>query len=756
MVLNPIEKEFSMLRKLLRIFAFTFSISFVLVLAYLILPQYYTPLENRTKDIFFTFRDSVEPKQNIYIIDIDEKSLDHFGQYPWERTVIADILQKMTEAGAGIIGLDVMFPEEDRTSPHKFAEKFGMDGSSFSNYDEVFAETIANTPTILGYTFDLNAENFVLRDVPMIPATFIEDGWTEENDFIIEAGDIILNIPTIQEASYSSGFFNNTPDQSGIIRAVPLLIKYDDEIFPSLALEMFRIVKQAETVTVHYNPNGVAGISVGDSFIPTDRYGRLTLNFRGPGHTFKYISVLDIYNGDYNRTEMEGAIALIGTSASGLLDIRATPLDSVYPGVETHATAIDNLLSGDFLYKPSWVEGADVVIIFGLVLLLTVLFNTISANYVLMLLPVILVGTFYGIYYTMFGDGVMISALFPFLSILVTTIILMIVNLFFEQSQKKLIKGKFAAKVSPAVMEDLIKNADKDVMVGHEREITVMFSDVRNFTNISESMPNAKTLIEFLNEYMDPMTEIIIKTGGTVDKFIGDAIMAYWNAPTDVDNHPDKAVEATLQQLHACIPLNKRIKEDPRFENTCKMAEGMGKEPIEIGIGLNVGVAVVGEMGSKGRSDYTVIGDPINLGARLESLCKHYNSKCNISNFVKDRLDQDKYIFRFLDLVTVKGKTEPIEIWQIHDFNRGLNGSGNYLFDVSRERIDEELNRYHEGIKLYKEAKFSEALEIFRELQNWKDKTNENVYQMYIERCEHYIEEPPVDFDGVFKHTTKG
>jgi len=742
-----------MLKKIVRILSFGIPISLFLIAVYLMLPNYYASLDNNIKDIFVNFRGTVEPKNKIVIVDIDEKSLDYFGQYPWDRTILASILQKLAEAKVKVIGLDVMFPEEDRTSPDKFAKRFGLEGN-FTNNDEVFANVVANTPTILGYTFDFNAKEFVERDTPLLPATFIEQGLTESNDYMITALDVILNIPTIQDNAYSSGFFNNTPDPSGIIRSVPLIIKYDDEIFPSLAFEMVRAISGEDTVNIIYNQNGISGISYGDKFIPTDRYGRLYVNFRGPSFTFKYISAVDVYQGQFDKKELEDAIVLIGTSAAGLLDIRATPFDNIYPGVEVHASVIDNILTGDFLFKPAWIEGFDIVLILTIVFTITILFNILPANFVLFILPFIVTGVFYLIYYSMFQEGIMINTLFPFLSILLTTIILTIVNLFFEQKQKKLIKSKFAAKVSPAVMEDLIKNGNTDVMVGHEREITVMFSDVRNFTNISESMPNAKTLIEFLNEYMNPMTEIIIKYGGTVDKFIGDAIMAYWNAPIDVENHPDKAVSATIEQLHACIPLNARIKKDPRFVNTVKMAESMGKEPIEIGLGLNTGVAVVGEMGSKGRSDYTVIGDPINLGARLESLCKYYNSKCNISNFTKERLDENKYIFRFLDLVTVKGKSEPIEIWQIHDYEGGLNGE--YLFDVSRERLQEELDRYHEAVKLYKEAKFAEALERFKEINSWEDKTNINIYNIYIERCEHYIEFPPKDFNGVFKHTTKG
>jgi len=744
-----------MLKKIIRIFSFALPISFFLIGIYLVFPQYYIPMENKSRDMFFTFRDTIEPKNKIIIVDIDEKSLEHFGQYPWERTVLASVIEKLTDAGAGIIGLDIMFPEEDKTSPHKFAEKLNLDGDNYENYDEIFGSVVAKTPTVLGYTFNLNTKEFILKDVPEIPATFIENGLTEDNDYMITSKDIILNIPDIQDSSYSSGFFNNTPDQSGIIRSVPLVMKYDDEVFTSLAFEMVRLATGGENVSIEYNSNGISGISYGEKFIPTDRYGRILLNYRGAGKTFKYISALDIYNGDYNKSDVENALILIGTSASGLLDIRATPLDSVYPGVEIHATVIDNILTGDFLFKPSWIEGLDVFMIFGIVFVITILFNILSANFVLILLPLIITGLFYGIYNTIFGDGLMLNTLFPFIALILTTIILMIFNLLFEQNQKKLIKGKFASKVSPAVMEDLINNPDSNVMVGHNREITVMFSDVRNFTNISESMPDAKTLIEFLNEYMDPMTEIIMKHEGTVDKFIGDAIMAYWNAPVDVKNHVDKAVVATMEQLHACDWINAKIKADPRFVNTVKMAKDMGKEPIEIGIGLNTGDAVVGEMGSSGRSDYTAIGDPINLGARLESLCKFYNSKCNISNFTKDRLDDKKYIYRFLDLVTVKGKSEPIEIWQIHDFEGGLDGK--YMFDVSRERLAEELEKYHHGIELYKKAEFTKALEIFKDINSWDDKTNLHIYDMYIERCEHYLETPPEgEFDGVFKHTTKG
>jgi adenylate cyclase len=742
-----------MLQRFLSVFSVIVFMSVALVSVYIFLPQYHSSIDNKIKDLLFAYRGEIEQSNQVVIIDIDEKSLQHFGQWPWERDVLAELLETLSDNGAGMIGLDVMFPEADKTSPSRFANEFNISGD-FENHDKIFGETVSRTPTILGYTFLFGDGEFVQREAPYIPAIFVENNLQDESNYIIEARDVVVNIPDIQDNSYSSGFFNNTPDSSGVIRSVPLISKYDGEIFPSLSLEMLRIATDTEMVQIDYEDMGVVGIGLNGIYIPTDRYGRLFVNFRGPGKSFKYISAVDIVKGEFNPEDIEGKFLLLGSSAAGLLDIRATPFDSYFPGVETHANVIDNVLAGDFISKPRWIEGADISLIVLVITVSAVLFAVASPLMFIVLFTLFGSGMMYGFYTAFFQYGIALNIFLPFLALFLMSFLLITVNFFFERKQKQLIKGKFAAKVSPAVMEDLIKSGDSSVMIGHERDITVMFSDVRNFTNISESMPDAKTLIEFLNEYMNPMTEIIIKYGGTVDKFIGDAIMAYWNAPVDVDDHSNKAVMATLEQLHTCIPLNEKIKQDPRFTATCKMAEGMGVEPIEIGIGLNSGTAVVGEMGSAGRSDYTAIGDPINLGARLESLCKYYNSLCNISNFTKERLDESKFIFRFLDLVTVKGKSEPIEIWQIHDFVDGYNGS--YLFNSSKERLEEELAHYHRAIQLYKDAQFAEALLIFKDVNSWEDKSNKNVYNMYIERCEHYIQNPPEDFNGVFQHTTKG
>jgi len=744
------------LKKFFIYFSSVIVVFTTLALTYSFIPKTLESFDNRLRDYMFILRGEKSDGGNVVIIDLDDKSLKQIGQWPWSRDVVSDMLVNLANANVGLIAFDIVFAEEDRSNPVKLIKKLDINTTKeIPDYDYMFAATVSQTPTILGYQFQLSKDDFLEKKSPDIPAIFIEKNRNEFNkDMVIDAYGTILNIPIVQDNAYSSGFFNNVPDESGVVRSVPLVIRYDEQIFPSLALEVVRAISDKRKVFINYEDNGVSNIQVGDYFIPTDRYGRAVVNFRGGAKTFQYISASDIINGEFNPKDIDGKIAIIGTSAAGLLDLRATPFESIYPGVEVHANLIDNILTQDFISKPSWVDGLNLLHIFILAFILLLLVAYLPLWIAILFIITISIVDMYIVFTVLFEYGLILNILFPILTILAATVSAMTLNYFLETRQTKTIKGKFASKVSKEVMESLLANPDDNSFAAMDKEITVFFSDVRNFTNISEAMPSAKVLIEFLNEYMDPMTDIIIKEHGTVDKFIGDAIMAYWNAPGDVPDHANRALIATMEQLHMLDDLNKKIKADPRFTAVCQMSAKNGVEPIEIGIGLNTGVAVAGEMGSTQRSDYTVIGDPVNLGARLESLCKYYNSLCNISNFTKEKIPQDDYIFRFLDLVTVKGKKEPIEIWQVIDFN--LENPKHTLYKVSRERLDEELELYNKAIALYKDAKFEDAIKIFRDIDSWKDKTNKNVYKMYIERCEHYIEEPPVDFNGVFVHTTKG
>jgi len=739
-----------------KFYIYTFTalmISFIIVSLNIAYPQVMKSFDGKIRDYMFMIRGEIEPKDDVIIVDIDEKSLSELGQWPWSRNKMGQIVTNLSQAKVSAIGFDIVFAEEDQSSPKKVLTELKMNTANVIDYDQYFNEIIANTPTILGYQFELENKDFAKEEPIDIPAIFIEKNKSQGEDKLINAKGTILNHKSLQESGYSSGFFNNIPDDGGIVRSVPLIIRYDDQIYPSISLEIVRASLGIEKVFINYSELGVENIQLGDFFIPTDRYGRLMLNYKGGAKTFKYISAYDIYTDNFDKKDIEGKIVLIGTSAAGLLDLRATPFESVSPGVEVHATAIDNIVNSEFLAIPNWVDGANLVIIFCLALFM-VWFTTFTPFWFNPFALIFTLSIFIGSnYYILFYKGIVLDSFLPILTISISSLVATFLDYIFEVRQEKMMRRKFASKVSSEVMEQLLKNEESDAFVAMEKEVTIMFSDVRNFTNISESMPNAKVLIEFLNEYMTPMTEIIITHKGTVDKFIGDAIMAYWNAPGDVDDHPTKALKATMEQLHAIDGLNEKIRKDKRFQNTVAMCTQMKVDPIAIGIGLNSGMVVAGEMGSNQRSDYTVIGDPVNIAARLESLCKYYDSKCNITNFTKEKLTE-KFIFRFLDLVTVKGKKEPIEIWQVVDYDR--DEKLHKLYKVSREELDTELNLYHQAIELYKGSKFSEALDIFQTLESFSNKTNQTIYKIYIERCEHYMAEPPTNFDGVFKHTTKG
>jgi len=731
------------------ILLFLFS-SILISSSYLFLPEHFQSLDNRVRDFYFKFRGPQKASEDVVIIDIDERSIRALGQWPWERDKFAQVLTNLTNAEAGIIGLDIVFAEADKTSPKKFAQKWDLNSSNLPDYDLILAQTVADTPTILGYVFDFGS-NDNANEAPQIPAIFIEKHNTY-GEFLPQAKGVLPNLATIQNSGYSSGYMNNIPDATGIIRSVPLMIKYEDLIYPSLAFEMFRIASNASKIVLTYSEAGIEEILLGDKSINSDRFARLYLNFRGPFKSYKYLSMIDIYNNEFNKEDIAGKFILIGTSAYGLMDLRSTPMDSVIAGVEIHANLIDNLLHNDMLSKPAWSELADLSIIILILFISIFVYSRVSFLSLILLYILSFVAILYFNYYLLFSEYLILNSIFPIFAMVLSLISILGVNYVFEFRQKEMVKSKFASKVSASVMEDILQNPDSDTLDGAEREITVFFSDVRGFTNISEAMGDAKSLIKFMNEIMEPMTEIIIEEDGTVDKYIGDAIMAYWNAPLDVKDHADKAVVASLRQLHTLKSLNETLRANLEFENVIKMSDKANIPIVDIGIGLNSGIAIVGEMGSTKRSDYTVIGDPINLGARLESLCKYYNSRLNISNFTKEKLKGD-YIFRFLDLVKVKGKIEPIEIWQIHDYDRE---SDKTLFYSSKEELLKELELYHKAIELYKAEKFSNALKIFRDINSWKKKSNLKIYGIYIERCEHYIEFPPENFNGIFTHTTKG
>ncbi len=621
-------------------------VAFIFIVLYTLNLSSIKKFDNNFIDMFFNLRGEVVASKDIVIVDIDERSLNRLGRWPWRRDKVATLLDNLRDYEVGIVGFDMVFAESDGSSPKKIAKELNIEIKNAKDYDEIFAKSIANAPAVLGYV--LNMEQNFSNYTPSVNAIFIQKNKPDE-DFLPKAKGVTSNIKILQDSAYSSGSFNMFPDSDGVVRYVPMLFSLDGMIYPSLSLEMLRLALGVGMVNINYDEFGVLNIEMGEIKIPTDKYGRLFVNFAGAKKSYRYISALDVYEKRVKKSALEGKIVLIGTSAAGLLDLRSTPFDETIPGVEIHANAIDNIINQNFLQKPSNIEGLNI---------LNILISSIIAGAILIgssiaLSLVLSVGFIFlmlvGFYKLMFDYGVVISFIYPLLSVISVMIIIFLIKLFQESKQKEQILSKFSKKVSPAVAQTLIKSQID--FSASEREISIFFSDVRNFTSISEGFGSAHDLIEYLNRYMSPMSEIIIKNQGTIDKYIGDAIMAYWNAPLEVENHADKALTSALEQLEALDRLNKELAKE-------------NLPPIYIGIGIHSGEAVVGEMGSRDRSDYTIIGDSVNIASRVEGLCKEYKAEILITKQTKDRLKLN-YNIKEIGQVSVKGKKESITIYQV-------------------------------------------------------------------------------------------
>ncbi len=688
--------------------------------AYLVMPQAFFSLDNRLRDFLFVIRGELPKNDKIVIVDIDEKSLKKYGQWPWSRDLVAKLLYKLSDGGAGVIGLDIVFAEADRSSPHRFAHLFSKSKQKLQNYDEILAQSLSTTPVVGGYVFTFETTDE--ENTPMIPAIFVEKNM--KKDTILKPKGVVLNIESLQDSMYSSGFFNNTPDDGGMIRSVPLLMKYNEVLYPSLVLEMIRIYSGAQKVEVIGDEAGVSSVNFGDFSVPTDNVGRLSVNFRGKGKYFKYISVADILSDNFDKKEIVNKFILVGTSAVGLFDLRSIPFDSAIAGVEVHANALDNILSGDFLYKPADMALYDLFIIWAIVIVFLLFFSFIKSWLIIPIAVASLYGLFELFFMSLFKYGVVLNLLFPLVAYLLTLILSVGVDYIIASRQKEQAKRMLGKKVSPAVMEYLLEHSEEDLVASREIEATILFSDIRGFTTISEKIGSPDKLIHMLNAYMTPMVDNIVNHHGTIDKFIGDAIMAYWNAPVEVKNHADKALVSAIEQIEMLVDVNKKI--TPIYD-----------VEIAIGIGLHTGIVTAGDMGSYGRSDYTIIGDNVNLASRLEGLTKQYGAQILISH-ATFLLLKDEYKIRPIDLVEVKGKNKAVEIHEVICNNKNIS--------------DAEIKIYLEATKSFRDGDVNKAYALYSKLQS---ENPSKLYELYQERCKKFIDNPELEFTPILKMTTK-
>lgn len=671
----------------------------VVLFLYFIKIDFLNSLDLKLKDARFRLRGSIEPDGRVFIVAIDSKSVDQLGRWPWDRKIIARMIEKL--GNVKVIALDIVFSE-----------------TSNKESDRALSMAINKPNIIAGYYFreeqtEINPDSYInLRNSRI---KIIKTSGNIEAIPVREFPYAELNISSIKA---EAGFFNITPDNDGVYRRMNLVAIYNEEIYPHLALKTMEKFLNKPLI-VEIASYGVETIKIGNETIPVDETGILTINYYGKGGSIKTVSAVDIIDGKVSLPE--DAIVFIGATEMGIADIRATPFDPVIPGVEISATVVSNILKKDYLKYNAWVELIDILFIVLSTLILSLIL--IKANRTFICLSI-----FVGMLFLIYSLNIFIFKKYCFnLSVIYSFISLSLCYLAYEayrniviEKRSRFLKKAFSSYVSPELVNIIIKNPDKLRLGGERRIITILFSDIRGFTTISESLSPEK-LVTLLNNYLDPMTKIVLKHEGMLDKYIGDAIMAVYNAPVDLKEHAREAVFTALEMLKELELLNKKFTE-------------MGFPQINIGIGINTGEAITGNMGTETRFDYTAIGDTVNLSSRLEGLNKFYETKIIISESTFDAIENKGEIYiRELDLIRVKGKKEPVKIYEVLEENSSL-------IPVIKD--------FEKALNFYRNCLFEEALKIFSYIHR---EFNDRISFIYEERCKNYLLNPPAsDWDRVY------
>ena len=709
-------------------------------------PVLLTTLDNRLIDLLFDWRGSLPVTDNVVIVDIDDESLAEIGQWPWPRDTVAKLVSTIHANGAVVIGFDIVFPEPDRTSPKNFiselaqlveselsdAEIDEIRQNEALDHDIILGDALADAPSVLGYSFVFSDQEIEPGNAPFPSCNIHLDSSniTFSETALEPAAGVVLNIPEVAQAE-SEGFFNVSYDPAGRVRRAPLFMLFNGVPYPSLALETLRIGLGKDDVVINVSRKveselkGVVGVTLAGRTIPTDDKCRVYLNYRGPEKSFRYISAADILR-THKEHDLSGKYVLVGTSAAGLRDLRATPFSNMMPGVEIHATVIDNYLSADpFTHDAPMENGLTyTIIVIGGLLLIAFLAYAGPLAGGLSGLIFFLVPPASSYYY--FVNNRIVGMTYPMLTIAVIFLVVTLSNYFFEGRKRRYIHDAFGHYVSPDVVNQIMKNPASLSLAGELKTLTVFFSDIRGFTSISEQMsPDA--LGRFMNEYLTAMSDIVMDYDGTVDKYIGDAIMAIWGAPLDDSDHAVKALRASLASISRLNELEEKWKKD-------------GLPEINIGIGINTGEMSVGNFGSSQRFDYTVIGDNVNLASRIEGLNKVYGTNILISRWTRDAV-AGSFFCRLVDRVRVKGKDLPISIYEP------------LCEGVPDDETKEETVAFEQALTDYRARNFDKARQIISELDNRNPK---KIYKLYLDRIALFKESPPpADWDGTFTHLEK-
>ncbi|HSI41529.1 MAG TPA: adenylate/guanylate cyclase domain-containing protein [Xanthobacteraceae bacterium] len=706
------------------------------LLAALVLIALQPPLFGALRNDLFDLYQRIEPRPwssdlPVRILDIDDASLARLGQWPWPRTRLAEMVERLGAAGAAVVGFDIVFSEPDRTSldavlpllPEGAARNsVAAILEALPSNDDRFAKAIAGTPSVLGMVLTQRAGD---PDLARLPVKFgIAAGGDDPRTFLPDFSAAVLPLPAFSEAAAGVGALNWLPDRDQVVRQVPLLLRVGEQIVPSLATEALRVAQDASTFIIRASnasgasafgaSTGIVAVKIGAIEASTDPRGEVRVRV-GPTEPRRFIPAWKLLAGEVPQDEIAGRIILVGTSAAGLLDVRATPIDAAVPGVEIQAQLIEHLVSGASLSRPDWATGAELVATSVLGIAAAVLLPLVGVVTGALLGGLAMAGIAATSWYAFTAHGVLVDPIGAGLA--VTGVYLAGVYLLYhaEQRQKRWVRQAFGHFVSPAVVEQLAADPKRLVLGGEIRTLTVMFSDVRGFTSISESM-TAEELTRFMNRYLTPMTDAVLEANGTVDKYVGDAIMAFWNAPLDDADHAANAAAAVLAMYGRLAELNDTLRRE---------AQAAGTRFIEVrsGIGLATGDCCVGNLGSSQRFDYSALGDTVNIASRLEGATKFYRVSVLATETTRAQVQGSAWLE--VDLTRVKGRAQPVRIFTLVG-DRGFAASPGFA------ALDE---AHGTMLACYRGGHFDAAAQAAERAAGLAPAAIVGLYDLYRERC---------------------
>lgn len=693
-----------------------------------------------------------DPAVPVAIAAIDEQALDEFGQWPWSRSLLARVADRLTELGAVAVAFDVLFAEPDRTSPTAIAANLPAEArydaaraqlAGLPDPDQEFAAALKRAPSVIAFAY---SDEFVLAAGPEItfPYGFSVIGNVDESILaavVPGAAEAILPLPILMEATRGMGEVHaGDPDPDGVVRRVPLAVGIGGKLYPTLAGDALRVGVGGQTAQIKLTQDGfIDKMRIGEAIIPVDGRGQLLLYDTGP-RPERYFSIAELFEDGVDPARVAGRIVLIGATVEGLKDIRATPLAPVMPGVEIHAQILEQIISGQYLSRPYDADGIEIVYlgIFGAVLLgFLYRRSAIGGAFVLV---VAVAGTIGASWWQFAAKGQLFDPIYPALAAIVMFGGGTLVNFLRTEGEKRHVRNAMARYLSPVLADRVSQHPDQLKLGGELRELTLMFCDIRGFTKISESL-DPQALTSLINSFLTPMTQVIQDRDGFIDKYIGDCIMAFWNAPVDVPSHAEKAILAAYDMRRELQRINAHLGEEAA-------KTGGRKVEIRTGIGLNSGICCVGNMGSEQRLEYSVLGDTVNIASRLESLSPAYGVDLVIGE--ETAAGADGFALLELDRVRVKGKAVPIRIFT------GL-GDRTEAEKPEFRRLKMALERM---LAAYRAQDWDQAeaalVECRAAAEVYAGDRLAGLWDLYAARIAAYrADPPPPDWDGVYEAKSK-